>query len=908
MQSAEGRAETRSTCCYCGVGCGVIIETESGRITNVRGDPDHPANYGRLCSKGSTLHLSTGDDGRVLHPELRRTRAAVRERAGWDEALDYAADRFAAIVREHGPDAVAFYVSGQLTTEDYYVFNKLAKGVVGTNNIDTNSRLCMSSAVAGYKLTLGADAPPACYADVDDADVILIAGSNTAWAHPVLFRRMEDARRRNPRQKWIVVDPRRTDTAAEADLHLPIRPGTDLALFNAMLSWIAVEGLLDDWFVATRTEDFDEALRAAHPWTPERAAQVCGVPARDIVTAALWFARAGASLSLYCQGLNQSAHGTANNAALVNLHLATGHIGRRGAGPLSLTGQPNAMGGREVGGMANLLSAHRDLANRAHRDEVARLWGVDAVPATPGLTAVELFDALGDGRVKAVWIACTNPAQSMPDQQRVRAALACAEFVVVQEAFVGADTVAYADLLLPATTWGEKSGTVTNSERCISRVRPAVAAPGEARDDWAIAVDFGRRLASRLERDGTRLLPYAGPEEVFVEHRESTRGRDLDITGLSYALLEQRGPQQWPFPEGAGAGRERLYADGIFPTSSGRARFLATPYVGVSDPLDAHHPVALLTGRLRDQWHGMTRTGRVARLLAHAAEPWVELPPGDMRAAGIVAGDVVRLTSRRGQMLVRAVASEGLAPGTAFLPMHWGAPFLAIAGVNTLTTRATDPMSRQPELKHTAVRVERVELPHEIVAMAPLERVGGHAGLAAAQPILAQFEYATLTLFGRDTAFVQFRARAGAPPDASRLARLDQWLGVHGPRAVTYRDVTRGVDKRAMFAHGRLVAVRLSGETAAAEWLRDAFACGATEGLRAIALAPLAAPLTTTPARGRTVCTCLDVGELQIKSLADEGATVEAIQSRLKCGTQCGSCMPEVRRLVAEGVRLHAMA
>jgi assimilatory nitrate reductase catalytic subunit len=901
------RSEVRSTCCYCGVGCGVVIESENGRITGVRGDSDHPANFGRLCSKGASLHLSAGDDGRVLFPELRSDRGEPRRRVSWDAALDDVAGRFATIVREHGPDAVAFYVSGQLTTEDYYVFNKLAKGLVGTNNIDTNSRLCMSSAVAGYKLTLGADAPPACYEDVDHADVILLAGSNAAWTHPVLFRRMEEARRRNPRQKWIVVDPRRTDTAAEADLHLPIRPGTDLALFNAMLAWIAVEGLVDHRFVDGHTEDLDEALAIAHQWTPERAAQVCGVPAEAIVTAALWIARAGAALSLYCQGLNQSAHGTSNNAALVNLHLATGHIGRPGAGPFSLTGQPNAMGGREVGGMANLLSAHRDLGNAWHRDEVARLWGVESVPATPGLTAVELFDALAEGKVKAVWIACTNPAQSLPDQARVRAGLERAELVVLQEAFVGADTVAYADVLLPAATWGEKSGTVTNSERRISRVRPAVAPPGEAREDWMVAADFGRRLGERLGRDGARLLAFDCAEDVFDEHRESTRGRDLDITGLSYAFLESAGPQQWPFPEGASAGRARLYADGVFPTPTGRARFVATPYAGPADPVAEDYPVALLTGRLRDQWHGMTRTGRVARLFAHAPEPCVELCPADMVAADIEAGEIVRLTGRRGTLLARAQGSEQLAPGMAFLPMHWGAPFVAGAGVNGLTTRATDPQSRQPELKHAAVRIERVALPHELLAFAPLERVGGHGGLAAAQSLLARLEYATLSLFGRSGAFVQLRASAARAPEAGLLAQLDAWLGLDSARAVAYRDPARGIDKRALFETGRLVAVRLSGETAAGEWLRDALVRGLAGSMHAIVLAPLAASLDCAPARGRTVCTCVDVGERAIVALAQEGASAESIRARLKCGTQCGSCMPEVKRLVAE-TRVHARA
>jgi len=466
--------ETRTTCPYCGVGCGVVIEHDAGRITGVRGDAGHPANFGQLCSKGRTLHLTAAPAAmaaRLTHPLLDGCRV------DWDTALDAAADRFAHCIREHGPDSVAFYISGQLLTEDYYVFNKLAKGLVGTNNVDTNSRLCMSSAVAGYKVTLGSDAPPACYDDIDHANCLFVAGSNTAWAHPILYRRIEAARRRNPALKSIVVDPRRTATADDADLHLAIEPGTDVALFHGMLHLLLWDDRVDRDFVAAHTHGFDALKAIVREYTPRAVAQICGIGEDDLATAARWFAE-GPTLSLYCQGLNQSSAGTAKNAALINLHLATGQIGRPGAGPFSLTGQPNAMGGREVGGLANLLSAHRDLDNPAHRAEVAALWGVSDVPAKPGLTAVELFDALAAGSVKMVWIACTNPAQSLPDQATVRAGLARAEFVVLQEAFANTETSAYAHLQLPATTWGEKEGTVTNSERRISRVRAALTPPG----------------------------------------------------------------------------------------------------------------------------------------------------------------------------------------------------------------------------------------------------------------------------------------------------------------------------------------------------------------------------------------------------------------------------------------------
>src|SRR3990167_3982605 len=552
--------ETRSTCPYCGVGCGVIIESRGAQITGVRGDPDHPANFGRLCSKGSTLHHTASApvtlQTRLLQPLQRLQRGAAPQPLSWDSALTLATDQFARIIRDNGPDAVGFYVSGQLLTEDYYVFNKLSKGLIGTNNIDTNSRLCMSSAVAGYKKTLGADAPPACYDDVNHAQTIFIVGSNTAFAHPILFRRIEDAKRKNPGMKIVVADVRRTDTVELADLFLQIQPGTDVMLFHGMLHLMLWEGWTNPAFIAAHTSGFEDLKATVRDYTPDAVAQTCGIRKKDLLEAARLFAQSPATLSLYCQGLNQSSSGTAKNTALITLHLATGQIGMPGAGPFSLTGQPNAMGGREVGGLANLLSAHRDLANPAHRAEVAALWGVASVPETPGKTAVEMFQAAADGEIRALWIACTNPAQSMPDQATVRRALERAEFVVVQEAFSTTATGDFADLLLPATSWGEKDGTVTNSERRISRVRAAVVPPGAPdtapRHDWAIATDFAQRLERALGRGtaaGT-LFPYPTAESVWNEHRESTRGRDLDITGMDYAQLEAT-PLHWPMPDGA---------------------------------------------------------------------------------------------------------------------------------------------------------------------------------------------------------------------------------------------------------------------------------------------------------------------------------------------------------------------
>ncbi len=922
-------AETRSTCCYCGVGCGVIIESDGTRITGVRGDPQHPANFGRLCTKGSTLHLTAAQpiamQTRLLHPMWREQRGQAPRRVGWEQALDIAAGRFAGIVEAHGPDAVGFYISGQLLTEDYYVFNKLAKGLVGTNNVDTNSRLCMSSAVAGYKATLGADAPPACYEDVQHARTLFIAGSNTAWAHPVLFRRIEDARRANPGLKIIVADPRRTETAAMADLHLQLLPGSDVALFHGMLHLMLWEGWIDPAYIAAHTGSFEALKKRVREFTPAETARLTGLTEDAIAQAARDFAGIDPhggprrpTLSLYCQGLNQSSSGTAKNAALINLHLATGQIGKPGAGPFSLTGQPNAMGGREVGGLANLLSAHRDLGNAEHRAEVARLWGIDNVPAVPGKTAVELFEAAADGEVKALWIACTNPAQSMPDQATVRRALQRAEFVVLQESFATTATAPFADLLLPASTWGEKSGTVTNSERRISRVRPAVPPPGEARHDWEIAAEFGRRLQARLRPGQAGLFPYATPESVWNEHRESTRGRDLDITGMSYAMLEAA-PQQWPMKEGEAQGKARLYEDGVFPTGDGKAQFFDAPFTPLAEPRDVRYPFSLTTGRLRDQWHGMSRTGTLGRLFGHVPEPAVELHPQDMHRLGLADGDLAHVTSRRGSLVLPAAASEAVAPSQAFVAMHWGEEFVSgsgsqgqpLAGVNALTTPAFCPKSKQPELKHTAVKVLKAELPWRLLAMAWLPEDQAAAVREQLRALMPRFAFAACVPFGHQRAGLLLRAAAYEAPPVDCLDEIEGLLQLAarpGEKPLRYEDRRRG-QRRTMRlvrdgADSRLDGFLLAGDASAESWIKALLQDGLpAQAYGRLLLAPGGKPPAALPARGKQVCSCFDVDETRIRgqlsqTQGSEDQRLAAVQQALKCGTNCGSCVPELRRIV----------
>lgn len=710
----------RSVCPYCGVGCGVEAGTKGGRIVAIRGDRTHPANFGKLCPKPAGLPEAVHHPDRLTHP-LRRKPGGGYRRVSWDEALGEISERLGNTIEAHGPEAVAFYVSGQLLTEDYYAAGKLARGFLGVANLDSNSRLCMSSAVAGYRGAFGSDGPPASYADIGYAECLVLWGSNTADCHPVTFGRIQ-RRKKDPKVSVVVVDPRRTPTAEISDVFLQIRPGTDLALANAMLRVIMDEGLVDREFIRRRTEGFEAAAEVAGEWTPRRAARVCGVEAEDIVGAARRFGEAKAAMALWTMGVNQSAHGTLKNRAIINLCLATGNVGKVGAGPFSLTGQPNAMGGREVGGLAHLLPGYRHIEDAEHRREVEEAWGVPpgSIPERPGLPAVEMFRALEDGKLKFLWVAATNPAASMPDLGRVRRALEDAPFLVVQDAYP-TETTRFADLILPAAAWGEKSGTMTNSERRVSLVRKMVEPPGEARADWEIFAGVAREMGFGDS------FAWSDSSEVYEEYRGLTRGRPVEVTGLSHERLAER-PAQWPVPESIDYGERpfggivriwdrgaeehpgtpRLYVDGKFPTPSGKARFEPTPHEGLHEEPSPEYPLILSTGRIKSQWHTMTRTGRSPKLTRGLSGPFVVLHPEAAGAAGVKEGEKARVVSERGHFLARAVLSEEVEKGTAFAPFHWGDLWTEGGSVNDATHDAVDPVSGQPELKGSAVRVEPV--------------------------------------------------------------------------------------------------------------------------------------------------------------------------------------------------------
>ena len=931
-------ANTRSTCCYCGVGCGLIIETtadaaEHQKISGVQGDPQHPANFGRLCTKGSTLHLSAQpyiyDEVRGRSPWLRSIREAAPTLTDWNNASETVAQRLVDIIQTHGPDAVGFYLSGQLLTEDYYVFNKLAKGLVGTNNVDSNSRLCMSSAVAGYKQTLGSDAPPCCYEDIDHASTIFITGSNTAFAHPILFRRIEKAREENPSQKLVVVDVRETDTARSADLFLKIQPGTDVVLHHGMLHVMLENNWINHNYIAKHTEGFGDLAQRVADYSPTVVSQICGITTEDLFEAAQLFACSTGTLSLYCQGLNQSAAGTDKNTTLINLHLATGQIGKAGAGPFSLTGQPNAMGGREVGAMANLMSGHRDIKNADDRDELAAIWGVPTVPETPGLTAVPMFEALRQGTLKAIWIVCTNPAQSLPNQTLVHEALKSGALVIVQDAYANTATVGYADIYLPATTWGEKEGTVTNSERRITRVRAAVSPHAETRHDWAIAVDVARRMERLLDTGRPTLFPYDTPESIWNEHRLTTKGRDLDITGLSYDCLETKGPQQWPMVSGMDEGRKRLYENGLFPTVSGRARFVAPEYLTTREERDARFPFALTTGRLRDQWHGMSRTGNLGRLFSHAPTPCIQVNPSDALRLQLEQDDLVYVTSRRGSQILPVDVSPDIAPSQAFVAMHWGEEFLSghagkslARGVNTLTIDAIDPHSNQPEFKHSAVRLNKANVPYHVVAFGRFEPAEAIRIQNQLRRLFDQGCFASAVIFGRESSpedtdhgwiGVEFRLASLEPVAEKtltfikRLFHLDQGIIINYQDRVTASSRAIGIEKSD--SHHEVRAVLLAGklqDIISRKWLR-ALLENSTD-VTAISR-QLATPEKTSPilglTRGKVVCNCFNTTSKRIDetfpmlSAETPEGLVDMLKTQIGCGTNCGSCVPELKQMAA---------
>jgi assimilatory nitrate reductase catalytic subunit len=857
----------RTTCAYCGVGCGIVAQVGADRSVEISGDPLHPANSGRLCSKGTHLGETVGLEGRLLHPEVDGKRVA------WDEAIRHVARKFADTIARHGPDSVAFYVSGQLLTEDYYVANKLMKGFIGSANIDTNSRLCMSSAVAGHMRAFGEDVVPASYDDLDQADLVVLVGSNTAWCHPIVYQRIMEARARRG-TKLVVIDPRRTETCEEADLHLALRPGSDVALMNGLLAYCRDNGLVDlDYLEASvRTPDgFWEALgEGCDIWS---TAAACDLAPTDLLAFYELFARHERTVTLFSQGINQSIRGTDQVNAIVNLHLATGRIGKPGAAPFSITGQPNAMGGREVGGLSTTLAAHRDFAPQNVLD-VERFWAAPRMATKPGLKAVDLFRSIREGRVKALWVMATNPAVSLPDAGLVREALELCPLVVVSDCIAETDTLHFAHVKLPALAWGEKDGTVTNSDRTISRQRVLFAPPGEAKPDWWIVTQVARAMGWR------DAFGFDHPADIYREHarlsayrNEGKRLFDIGFHGaISNRDYDAMEPVQW--------GRAP-FAGGRFPTPDGRARLVSVKQRELGEVLPKW-PLTLNTGRYRDQWHTMTRTGLSPRLSQHRREPFAEIHPIDADDAGIVDGDLVTVATAQGSSTFRALVSKAQRRGEVFVPIHWTDRQSSGGRAGLLPRDLVDPHSGQPGFKETPARIEKLAL--------------AWRGFLIARRLPDTIPAAYFTHVRVGQGWLVELAGTGDP--AALAERV-----LPAGELVETADAARGGLRMAVIdGSGRLGAalyVTRSGKLPDREWLIAQLAEGEAPGSIEMLAGRPAAPQ---PDRGPIVCACFDVGLRTIAAaIAGQGlVSVDEVGRALSAGTNCGSCRPAIQHLLAE--------
>jgi len=883
--------EVKTTCPYCGVGCGIIASTAPNGTVTIKGDSEHPANFGRLCSKGAALGETLDLEGRLLLPQVDG------KACDWDTALEAVASRFKAVIEQHGPDAVAFYVSGQLLTEDYYVANKLMKGFIGSANIDTNSRLCMSSAVAAYKRAFGADSVPCSYEDLDRAKLIVLTGSNTAWCHPVIYQRIAQARKNNPDIRIVVIDPRRTATCDIADLHLPLKPGSDAVLFNGLLHYLEQRQEHNTLYTSQFTEGVEEALATARDSAPsiQSVAEQCALDSELVERFFDLFARTERVVTLFSQGINQSSSGTDKGNAIINCHLLTGRLGRPGMGPFSITGQPNAMGGREVGGLANQLAAHMELENPAHRERVQSFWRSPAIAERPGLKAVDLFRAVGEGKIKALWIMATNPVVSLPEADRVKAALEQCELVVVSDNMAHTDTVDLAHIKLPALGWGEKDGTVTNSERRISRQRAFLTAPGSARADWWIVSEVAKRMGYG------EAFRYAGPAQIFNEHAlltalDNNGSRDLDLGAL--AALDDNGyrtltPVQWPVTAKQPHGTARLFGDGRFFTASGKARFIAVVPQAPACDIDAEFPLRLNTGRVRDQWHTMTRSGKSPRLASHSGEPYAELHPRDAARYGIEENNLARVSGKQGSVIVRTCLSEQQLPGSLFVPIHWNAQYANSARVDVLVNAFTDPHSGQPESKHAPARIEPC-------------RPAWHGFLISRRQLTPTDALYWSRSRGAGGVWRYQLAGERIPASWAQSARALLCAPAQEIGWIEYFDAANRHYRAARIVNGKLESCLYIGpdhQLPVHDWLEPLFDKERIDGNERIALLA-GKPLSSQQDRGAAVCACFGVGSETIRQAIREKriTSVEQITAELKAGGNCGSCLPELKALLHDAL------
>lgn len=866
---------TRTTCPYCGVGCGILASTGPSGVT-VKGDPDHPANFGRLCTKGSALGETVGLEGRLLKPRI-----GGRD-ASWNEAISAVATAFSGAIREHGPDSVAIYGSGQLLTEDYYVANKFMKGFVGSANIDTNSRLCMASTVAGHKRAFGSDTVPGTYEDLEKADLVVLVGSNLAWCHPVLFQRLSAAKEARPEMTVVNIDPRRTATSSLADLNLALASGADVALFNGLLAEIATVGAIDEAYAANHVDGLAEALEIARAGAPDVCEQT-GLSTEEVRAFYKLWTSTERVVTVFSQGVNQSTSGVDKVNAILNCHLAAGRIGRPGMGPFSVTGQPNAMGGREVGGLSNMLACHLTLENQDHRDAVQAHWKSPAMAQDAGLKAVDLFHACAEGRIKALWIISTNPAVSMPDANAVRDAIKATPFVAVSDLFPDTDTAKLADVLLPALGWGEKSGTVTNSDRTISRQRAFLPPPGEARPDWRIISDVASAMG------WGEAFAYETPASIFREHAAlsgvaASLGGDFDISGyadITDTEYEALSPARWPIMNNSSD--KRFFAKGDFFTQNRRAKIIPVTPKPLAAAVTPEMPFRLNTGRVRDHWHTMTRTARSARLNRHIAEPFVEIHPADAERLGLKAADLAEVRSAYGMAIVRVLITDRMLRGDVFVPMHWTGRFASAGRIGAVTAPAVDAISGQPELKAA------------ICSVRPFRAAWYGFAIGEGQPPdNLPVDYWALASTGGG-----WRAEMGMRASAPDLPELAQRLFGHGD-LVTATDKSRRTERIAVREDGAVKGVIFAAEEPVAvdrTEILEAFSAHADVRRLLAGSRPL-----DLPELGNVICDCFNVDENAIRREIESNrdVTLEVLSENLSAGAGCGSCRPQLLALLNE--------
>jgi assimilatory nitrate reductase catalytic subunit len=879
----------QTTCPYCGVGCGITATvSDKNHQVSIKGDTSHPANLGRLCSKGSALGDTLELNGRLLHPKVYGLNTT------WPEALRLIADSFIKIINEYGPDAVAIYGSGQLLTEDYYVANKLMKGFIGSSNIDTNSRLCMASSVAGHKRAFGSDTVPGCYDDYEHAELIILIGSNAAWCHPVIFQRIRAAKEANPDLQVVVIDPRKTATCDIADLHLPLASGSDAVLFNGLLHFLSQNNALNTAYINAHTEGVFEALKTASSYAIEHVARLCNLALKDVLGFYEAFASKEKVMSLYSQGINQSSSGTDKVNAIINCHLATGKISKPGMGPFSLTGQPNAMGGREVGGLANQLAAHMDFSNSADIDRVARFWETESIAKKPGLTAVDLFDALYDGKIKAVWIMGTNPVVSMPNANKVKQALQHCTFVVVSDCIANTDTTAFAHVLLPAQGWSEKDGTVTNSERRISRQRALFSPAGDAKPDWWIISQVAQYMGYK------QAFNYQHPSDIFREHatlsgfeNNHQHGlRDFDISAfaeISRHDYDRLQPIQWPVNKTYPQGRARFFEDGQFFTKSGKAQFIAIEPRQPFNLPDTNYPLILNTGRYRDQWHTMTRTALATKLNQHRPEPLVEVHPLDAQRYALTPNTLAVIESPWGTMMARIQITDSQQQGNLFVPMHWTEQLASQGRMGVLINPVVDPLSKQPESKHTPVQIKAytptwqgfILSRHELTINGPEY----HVKIKGEQ--FYRYELAGETTPEDWHHYIQENF-------CNAVFENSEWQ--------KYKDPRKGIYRAAQFIKNRLeTIIFISTDNALPKrnWLTSLFVKTHLNKNELKALLTGLPPIDVADI-GDIICACFNVGAKTIQTVIKEHhlKTYQEVGIYTHAGTNCGSCIPELKALL----------